>query len=134
MEKKTEAQNTKTAKTEVPKAKTPKTEAQKTKVATPKAPKAEAPKYFSYDGKPMVRRGDVIYYGDPKEKYIVIFTINSKKAVDDMEIADSVTIELSTNNGNGKEKIIRKAKRESLYSAFDVGEFWLRDTLENTQA
>ncbi len=91
----------------------------------------ETCKYFSYDGKPMVRRGDVIYYGDMKEKYIIIFTINSKKKVGDLEVADSVTIELSTNNGHGKEKIIRKAKREGLYSAFDIGEFWLRDTLEN---
>ena len=93
--------------------------------------KAEEKKYFTYEGKPMVRRGDVIYYGDMKEKYIVIFTINSKKTVGDLEVADSVTIELSTNNGHGKEKVIRKAKRESLYRAFDAGEFWLRDTLEN---
>ena len=79
----------------------------------------------------MVRRGDVIYYGDLKEKYIVIFRINSKKQVGNMEIADSVTVELSTNNGRGKEKVIRCAKRSGLYEAFDVGEFWLRDTLEN---
>ncbi len=88
-------------------------------------------KYFTVNGIPMVRRGDVIYYGDMKEKYIVIFTINSKKKVGNSEIADSVSIELSTNNGTGKEKVIRKAKREGLYAAFDIGEFWLRDTLEN---
>ena len=88
-------------------------------------------KYFTYDGKPMVRRGDVIYYGDLKEKYVIIFTIVSKKPVGNTEIADLVTIELSTNNGNGKEKVLRKAKRNGLYEAFDVGEFWLRDTLEN---
>lgn len=91
----------------------------------------ETQKYFTVNGIPMVRRGDVIYYGDMKEKYIVIFTITSKKTVGGREIADGVTIELSTNNGKGKEKIIRKAKREGLYNAFDIGEFWLRDTLEN---
>lgn len=91
----------------------------------------EEQKYFTVNGIPMVRRGDVIYYGDMKEKYIVIFTITSKKTVGGIEIADNVTIELSTNNKTGKEKIIRKAKREGLYNAFDIGEFWLKDTLEN---
>ena len=59
------------------------------------------------------------------------FTFKSKKKVGNMEIADEVTVELSTNNGGGKEKVIRKVKRNGLYEAFDVGEFWLRDTLEN---
>ncbi len=86
---------------------------------------------FTYKGKPMVRRGDTIYYGDMKEKYIIIFTIKSKKKVGDLEVADSVTIDLCTNRGAGKEKVIKKANRESLFEAIDIAEFWLEDAIEN---
>ena len=88
-------------------------------------------KIFKYKGKPMVRRGDVIYYGDLSEKYIIIFTIKSKKDVNGLEVSESVTIDLCTNKGTGKEKIIKKATRESLYEAIDIAEFWLEDAIEN---
>ncbi len=86
---------------------------------------------FTYKGKPMVRRGDTIYYGDLNEKYIIIFTIKSKKKVGDLEVSESVTIDLCTNKGVGKEKVIKKATRESLFEAIDIAEFWLQDAIEN---
>ena len=86
---------------------------------------------FTYKGKPMVRRGDTIYYGDLSEKYIIIFTIKSKKKVGDLDVADSVGIDLCMNNGFGKEKVIKKATRESLFEAIDIAEFWLDDAIEN---
>lgn len=92
---------------------------------------AEQQSVFTYKGKPMVRRGDTIYYGDLKEKYIIIFTIKSKKKIGELEVADNVTIDLCTNRGTGKEKIIKKATRESLFEAIDIAEFWLEDAIEN---
>ena len=46
-------------------------------------------------------------------------------------MADAVTIDLCLNKGAGKEKVIKKANRESLYEAIDFAEFWLEDALEN---
>ena len=86
---------------------------------------------FTYKGKPMVRRGDTIYYGDLNEKYIIIFTVKSKKKVGEIEVADSVPIDLCTNDTAGKNKVIKKANRESLYEAIDIAEFWLEDAIEN---
>lgn len=92
---------------------------------------AEEKKVFAYKGKPMVRRGDTIYYGDLNDKYVIVFTIKSKKKVGDLEVADNVTIDLCTNSGAKKEKVLKKATRESLYEAIDIAEFWLEDALEN---
>ena len=92
---------------------------------------AEEMKNLTYKGKPMVRRGDTIYYGDLNEKYLIVFTIKSSKKVGDLDVADNVTIDLCMNNGTGKNKIIKKATRESLYEAIDIAEFWLEDALEN---
>ena len=69
---------------------------------------AEEMKNLTYKGKPMVRRGDTIYYGDLNEKYLIVFTIKSSKKVGDLDVADSVTIDLCMNNGTGKNKIIKK--------------------------
>ena len=33
----------------------------------------------TYKGKPLVRCGDVIYYGDMRDKYVVKLEIKSKK-------------------------------------------------------
>ncbi len=91
---------------------------------------AEEKSIFTYKGKPMVRRGDVIYYGELSEKYIIIFKIKSKKKVGEIEIADSISVDLCT-NGNGKNKVLRSVNRESLYEAIDIAEFWLEDAIEN---
>lgn len=57
--------------------------------------KQESP-FPTYKGKPLVRCGDVIYYGSMKDKYVVKLEIKSKKKVQDLEVADRVTIQLRT--------------------------------------
>ncbi len=81
---------------------------------------------LKYKGKPMVRRGNKIYYGSFEEAYVIEFTIDATEKVGEIDVATAVTIELK-NTDSGE--IIKKAERETLYKAIDIAEFWLLDAL-----
>ena len=46
-----------------------------------------------------------------------------------LEIATQVNVMLETNEVPGKEKVLKKAERDGLYAALDLGEYWLTDIL-----
>lgn len=82
-----------------------------------------------YKDKPLVRRGNLIYYGNPADKYIILLIVNASKKIGDLDVASSVTIQLQENSSDG-DKIIKKAERDGLYAAMDIAEYWLCDALE----
>ncbi len=86
--------------------------------------------YLTYNGKPLLRCGNQIYYGNPEDKYVVIFRLEDQEPLQDLQIAKRVVIELKTNEGE-QSRLIRQAEREGLYKAFDIGMFWLEQALEN---
>lgn len=89
-----------------------------------------AKKYFTYHGKPLLRCGNEIYYGDTDAPYIVVFRLMDQEELKDLQIAKRVIIELKTNEGK-RSKLIRQAERDGLYKAFDIGMFWLEQALES---
>lgn len=110
-------------------------EASKTKTnakAKTSRKKETKPKLLMYKGKPFVRRGNIIYYGNPADKYIVTFVLENFKKVKDIDVAQKVTILLQQNDDylNPKNKMIKKAERDCLWAAIDIGTFWLEDALE----
>ena len=82
-----------------------------------------------YKGKPLLRRGNLIYYGNAEDKLIVCLEINETTQLIDLDIATNVLVKLQTNEIPGKEKIIKSAERDGLYEALDLGEFWLTEAL-----
>ena len=87
-----------------------------------------------YKSKPLVRKDNVLYYGNPQDKFIIMMTINDTRVENDLELATHVTVALQTNTtgGKGKEKIIKKVEREGLYRALDIAEVWLETSLEDS--
>ena len=98
---------------------------------TKKADKTpKEPQILTYNGKPLVRSGNMIYYGNPEDKYVVTFRLEEQTPLEDLHISKRVIIELKTNEGK-KSRLIRQAERDGLYKALDIGIFWLEQALEN---
>ena len=57
--------------------------------------KTNESEFFTYKNRPLVRCGDVIYYGSMAEKYVIKMEIKSKKKQLDLEVADKVTADSS---------------------------------------
>ena len=102
----------------------------KTKAKTSKKNASDAGELLTYNGKPLLRCGNEIYYGKPEDKYVVVFRLEDREALEDLQIAKRVIIELKTNEGK-RSQLIRQAERDGLYKALDIGMFWLEQALEN---
>ena len=89
---------------------------------------------LEYKGKPLLRRGNLIYYGNADDKYIITLVVQDSKKIMDLDVATSVLVQLQTNEIPGREKIIKKAEREGLYPALDLAEFWLDDALSELKS
>ena len=80
-----------------------------------------------YNGKPLVKRGNEVIYGDINDKYYIHIRILETEKEKDLERASEVVVSLMEGV-----KIIKKAEREGIYRALDIGAFWLEDALTNS--
>lgn len=86
---------------------------------------------LTYKGKPLVRSGNVLYYGDMTEKCVVMLQILSTKTKGDMQVADRVQVQLLLTDPEVrmKDRILKKSEKNGLYNAMDIGSIWLERTL-----
>ena len=89
-------------------------------------------KFLSYKGKPLVRCGNTIYYGYMNEPYVILIQIKSSKKVQELDVADKVTIQLIRTDPNlrPKDTIVKKADKMNLFQAMDIGAIWLELALK----
>ncbi len=92
----------------------------------------EKPAYLTYKGKPLVREGNILYYGQPDDKYILMLQIKNTEALDDLKIPTKVTLMLMSTDPSVplQEKIIKRADKDGIYAALDVGMIWLDRALK----
>lgn len=84
-----------------------------------------------YRGKPLVRSGDTIYYGNMTDKYVIKVDIKTKKTVEDMEVADKCIVQLMLTDPEirSRKQIVKTSEKNGLYLALDIADAWLTRAL-----
>ncbi len=92
-------------------------------------------KFLEYKGKPLVRKGNEIYYGDMTEPFIIRFEILSYDTAGDIETANEVSVQLLKSNTELKEKdrIVKKTVKNTMFDALDFGFTWLEMALKEAK-
>lgn len=90
--------------------------------------------FLTYKGKPLVRMGNTIYYGDMRDKFVVMMTILSNHDEDGMNFADKVMIQLLSTDASKPvtERFIKKSEKTGLYNALDIASIWLERALSES--
>ena len=87
--------------------------------------------FLTYKNKPLVRKGNTIYYGDMSDPFVIMISIVDSHEVHGVSIADKVIVQLMNTDPNvrPRDAIIKKAERKGLWAAMDIGSVWLEVAL-----
>ncbi len=87
---------------------------------------------LTYKGRPLVRSGKEVYYGNMTDPYVAYLQILTTTKMGDQEIADKVMVAiLSTDESKPlPERIMRRSTKNGLYNALDIGSIWLERALQ----
>ena len=90
-----------------------------------------ATKTLMYKGRPLRRKGNLIYYGSMSDKYIIMLQILSSEMVQDLSVATKVSVQLQLTDPDikSRDRVVKKTEKNSLYTAMDVGCVWLERAL-----
>ena len=88
--------------------------------------------FFTYKGRPLVRKGDTIYYGSMGDDFVVMLSIQSHTSAGELDPADNITIQLMHTDTtiNPMDIVVKKAEKKGLYQALDIASIWLERALE----
>ena len=80
-----------------------------------------------YKGHPLMRKDNLIYYGSMADSHIVMLQVLETKKVNDLDVATRVSVQLQLTDPDlrGRDRVVKKSEKDSLYAAMDVASVWL---------
>lgn len=88
---------------------------------------AEETSFLTYKGRPLVRSGNVVFYGNLNDKYVVMMQILDSVKDGDLDKSTRISVELQSNDPEAKpnERVIQKTERKSMADAMEIATIWL---------
>ena len=92
---------------------------------------AEESKVLMYKGHPLMRLGNMIYYGSMADSHIVMLQVLETKKVGDLDVASKVSVQLQLTDPavKSRDRVVKKGEKDGLYTALDFGCVWLERAL-----
>ena len=92
---------------------------------------AEENKVLMYKGHPLMRLGNMIYYGSMADTHIVMLQVLETKKVGDLDVASKVSVQLQLTDPavKSRDRVVKKGEKDGLYTALDFGCVWLERSL-----
>ncbi|MCD7872611.1 MAG: hypothetical protein LUG21_04810 [Clostridiales bacterium] len=88
--------------------------------------------FLTYKGRPLVRCGNMLYYGNMTDPYVACLKVKSNKEFKDISLSETVSIQIISTNPDvsPKEKVIKSSEKQGLFNALDLGAVWLERELK----
>ena len=83
---------------------------------------------MTYKGRPVVRDGNKLYFGEPANPFMVVMTVLQN--VND--VPARILVQLQSTDpalAFSNEKIVKEAERKNLFDAFELCSLWLEKQL-----
>ncbi|NLO47017.1 MAG: hypothetical protein GX111_01650 [Clostridiales bacterium] len=92
---------------------------------------SDSKQLLEYKGYPLLRKDNLLYYGNMSDKYIIMLQIMDTEKVKELDVAKRVSVQLQYTDPDlkSRDRVVKKTEKDGLYTAMDVGEVWLTRAL-----
>ena len=91
--------------------------------------------FLMYKGKPLVRHGNTIYYGNMSDPFVLMMQILSTHEVAGVQMADKVSVQLISTDPSIPlpQRFVKTSEKTGLYNAMDIASIWLERALKDAE-
>ena len=86
---------------------------------------------LTYKGRPLVRSGNTIYYGDMGDKYVAMLQILAEAPFEGEQHPGQVALHLWPPDAEPRqpERAVKRSEKSNLYDALNIASIWLERQL-----